>query len=98
MSPLLKQYQLPFVVGIHMTFRFDISWYMVSGCVPLLVTQLLLREGNMITTLDVYDPCSQQIKNLGIFGELRESFFMGSYKESLLLLDRPDLHIYSEDS
>ncbi|GJX59467.1 probable galacturonosyltransferase 7 isoform X2 [Tanacetum coccineum] len=43
------------------------------------------------TTLDVYDPCSQQIKNLGISGA--SSFFMGSYKESLLLLDHSDLYI-----
>ncbi|GJZ10125.1 RNA-directed DNA polymerase, eukaryota [Tanacetum coccineum] len=51
------------------------------------------------TTLDVYDPSSQQIKNLdlGISG-LQSSFFMGSYKESLLLLDHSDLHIYSDDS
>ncbi|GKD42146.1 probable galacturonosyltransferase 7 isoform X2 [Tanacetum coccineum] len=56
------------------------------------------REKERITTLDVYDPCSQQIKNLGISVELEGSFFMGSYKESLLLLDHPDLHIYSDDS
>nr|GEZ75162.1 hypothetical protein [Tanacetum cinerariifolium] len=43
------------------------------------------------TTLDVYDPSSQQINNLGISG----TFSMGSYKESLLLLDHSDLHIYS---
>nr|GFA12979.1 hypothetical protein [Tanacetum cinerariifolium] len=46
------------------------------------------------TTLNVYDPCSQKIKNLGISG-LAASFFMGSYKESLLLLAHSDLHIYS---
>ncbi|GKA76497.1 probable galacturonosyltransferase 7 isoform X2 [Tanacetum coccineum] len=44
--------------------------------------------------LDVYDPCSQQIKNLGISGE---SFFMGSYKESLLLLNHLDSHIYFDN-
>ncbi|GJV46018.1 probable galacturonosyltransferase 7 isoform X2 [Tanacetum coccineum] len=44
-------------------------------------------------TLNVYDPCSQQIKNIGISG-LSCSFFMGSYKESLLLLDHLDSHIY----
>ncbi|GKA65095.1 probable LRR receptor-like serine/threonine-protein kinase isoform X2 [Tanacetum coccineum] len=46
------------------------------------------------TTLNVYDPYSQHIKNLGISGK-DGSFFMGSYKESLLLLDHSDLHIYS---
>ncbi|GJZ59864.1 probable galacturonosyltransferase 7 isoform X2 [Tanacetum coccineum] len=49
------------------------------------------------TTLNVFDPCSQQIKNLGISGE-DDSFFMGSYNESLLLLDHSELHIYSDDS
>ena len=48
-------------------------------------------------TLDVYDSCSQQIKNLGISG-VSGSFFMGSYKESLLLLDHPDLRIYSNNN
>ncbi|GJW98385.1 hypothetical protein Tco_0180193 [Tanacetum coccineum] len=45
-----------------------------------------------LTTLVVYDPRSQQTKNLGISGEGR-SFFMDSYNESLLLLDHSDLHI-----
>ncbi|GKA01420.1 probable galacturonosyltransferase 7 isoform X2 [Tanacetum coccineum] len=49
--------------------------------------------GMFTAVLDVYDPCSQQIKNLGISG-LNDSFFMGSYKESLLLLDHLDSHIY----
>ncbi|GKB87216.1 retrovirus-related pol polyprotein from transposon TNT 1-94 [Tanacetum coccineum] len=57
-----------------------------------------IREADdMFTTLNVYDPCSQQIKNLGISGE-DGSMFMGSYKESLLLLDHSDLHIYCDDS
>lgn len=46
-------------------------------------------------SLNVYDPCLQQIKYLGI-SRLAGSFFMGSYKESLLLLDHSDLHIYSD--
>ncbi|GKE57425.1 probable galacturonosyltransferase 7 isoform X2 [Tanacetum coccineum] len=51
--------------------------------------------GGIITAvLDVYDPCSQQIKNLRISG-LASKFFMGSYKEPLLLLDHLDSHIYS---
>nr|GFA97100.1 hypothetical protein [Tanacetum cinerariifolium] len=45
--------------------------------------------GMFTAVLDVYDPCSQHIKNLGICG-LKDSFFMGSYKESLLLLDHLD--------
>ncbi|GJT68543.1 hypothetical protein Tco_1020023 [Tanacetum coccineum] len=46
-----------------------------------------------VNTLDVYDPCSQQINNLGICG-VEGSFFMDSYRESLLLVDHSNLHIY----
>ncbi|GKB84757.1 hypothetical protein Tco_0957029 [Tanacetum coccineum] len=41
------------------------------------------------SSVDVYDPSSEQIKNLEIYGE-NSSFFMVSYKESLLLLDHSD--------
>nr|GEY39827.1 hypothetical protein [Tanacetum cinerariifolium] len=60
----------------------------------------LEEADEQFTTLNVYEPRSQQIKqikNLGIFGA-GNSFFMSSYKESLLLLDHSDLHIYSDDS
>nr|GEU65776.1 hypothetical protein [Tanacetum cinerariifolium] len=50
------------------------------------------KEAGRFTTLDVYNPCSQQYKNLGISG-VEGTFFMGSYKESLLLLDQVDSHI-----
>ncbi|GJR38202.1 probable galacturonosyltransferase 7 isoform X2 [Tanacetum coccineum] len=56
-------------------------------------------DGQQWATLDVYDPSSQQIKNLeypGYSGKAG-SFVMGSYKESLLLLDHPDLQIYCDD-
>ncbi|GKD81146.1 probable galacturonosyltransferase 7 isoform X2 [Tanacetum coccineum] len=46
-----------------------------------------------VSTVDVYDPWSQQIKNLEIYGA-NGSFFVGSYKESLLLLNHSDSHIY----
>ncbi|GJV59738.1 hypothetical protein Tco_1465838 [Tanacetum coccineum] len=46
-----------------------------------------------VSTIDVYDPSSQHIKSLGIDG-VEGIFFMGSYKESLLLLDHSDSHIY----
>ena len=52
---------------------------------------------NVISTINVYNPCSKQIKNLGISG-VEGLFFMGSYKESLLLLDHSDLHIHSDDN
>ncbi|GJZ10304.1 probable galacturonosyltransferase 7 isoform X2 [Tanacetum coccineum] len=45
------------------------------------------------SSVDVYDPSSEQIKNLEIYGE-KGLFFMGSYKESLLLLDHSDSRIY----
>ncbi|GJW98386.1 probable LRR receptor-like serine/threonine-protein kinase isoform X2 [Tanacetum coccineum] len=60
----------------------------------------LEEADEQFTTLNVYEPRSQQIKqikNLGI-SVVGNSFFMGSYKESLLLLDHSDLHIYSDDS
>ncbi|GKF69656.1 probable galacturonosyltransferase 7 isoform X2, partial [Tanacetum coccineum] len=49
----------------------------------------------LFNTLDVYDSCSQQINGLGIDG-VSGTFSMGSYKESLLLLDHLDLHIYCD--
>ncbi|GJW83491.1 hypothetical protein Tco_0156636 [Tanacetum coccineum] len=55
------------------------------------------KANELFSTLNVYDLCSQKIKNLGIYG-VADSFFMGSYKESLLLLDHSDLHIYSDQS
>jgi hypothetical protein len=55
------------------------------------------NEDGRFTTFNVYDPCSQQIKYFDISG-VRDSLFMGSYKESLLLLDHSDLHIYSNNN
>ncbi|GKB55339.1 probable galacturonosyltransferase 7 isoform X2 [Tanacetum coccineum] len=57
------------------------------------------KEGVRLATIDVYDPRSQQINNLRISG-VEGSFFMGSYKESLLLLDYSDsdLHIHYDDN
>ncbi|GJR48332.1 hypothetical protein Tco_1316435 [Tanacetum coccineum] len=51
------------------------------------------HDGYRVSTVDVYDPCSQHIKSLGIDG-LIGLFFMDSYKESLLLLNHSDSHIY----
>ncbi|GJT68544.1 probable LRR receptor-like serine/threonine-protein kinase isoform X2 [Tanacetum coccineum] len=50
------------------------------------------HANEQFTTLNVYDPCSQQIKNLSIYGVDGSygSFVMGTYKESLLLLDHLD--------
>ncbi|GKE59898.1 probable LRR receptor-like serine/threonine-protein kinase isoform X2, partial [Tanacetum coccineum] len=55
------------------------------------------NSDGMSTTLNVYNPCSQRIKNLRI-SVVDDSFFMGSYKESLLLLDHSDSHIYFDNS
>ncbi|GJV59737.1 retrovirus-related pol polyprotein from transposon TNT 1-94, partial [Tanacetum coccineum] len=49
-----------------------------------------------VSTIDVYAPCSQHIKSLWIDG-VDGIFFMGSYKESLLLLNHSDSHIYFYD-
>ncbi|GKD79494.1 probable galacturonosyltransferase 7 isoform X2 [Tanacetum coccineum] len=54
----------------------------------------LVETRNHKRALDVYDPCSYHIKSLGI-SAVEGSFVMdSSYKESLLLLDHSDLHIY----
>lgn len=45
--------------------------------------------------LNVYDPCSQQLSNLGVSGQ-HFVCFLGYYKETLLLLDHPDSCIYPE--
>ncbi|GKE61115.1 probable LRR receptor-like serine/threonine-protein kinase isoform X2 [Tanacetum coccineum] len=79
-----------FTIGAHVS---KILGFSKSG-----ETIFVIRTyGLMPTTLNVYDPYSQQIKNLEISG-VDSSFTMGSYKESLLLLDHSDLHIYRDDS
>ncbi|GKA17964.1 hypothetical protein Tco_0697801 [Tanacetum coccineum] len=45
--------------------------------------------------LKIYDPCSEHTSNLGIYGE-KGSFFMDSYKETLLLMDHSDGCVYTE--
>ncbi|GJY60931.1 probable LRR receptor-like serine/threonine-protein kinase isoform X2 [Tanacetum coccineum] len=82
-----------FTIGAHAS---KILGFSKSGEPIFVIQNVGLRH--MPTTLNVYDPYSQQIKKLlGISG-MEGSFFMGSYKESLLLLDHSDLHIYSDDS
>nr|GEY77380.1 hypothetical protein [Tanacetum cinerariifolium] len=56
---------------------------------PILETIKELGE----SSVDVYDPSSEQIKNLDIYGE-KGLYFIDSYKESLLLLDHSDSRIY----
>ncbi|GJQ94762.1 F-box protein-like protein [Tanacetum coccineum] len=50
---------------------------------------------NRESALEVYDPCSKQITNLGISGQ-NGTFFVSSYKETLLLLDHSDSCEYPE--
>lgn len=69
-----------------------ILWFMENG-EPIF--EIYEANGQLFTTLNVYDPCSKQLKNLGISG-FEDTFFMGSYKESLLLLDHSDLHTHSD--
>nr|GEZ51469.1 hypothetical protein [Tanacetum cinerariifolium] len=52
---------------------------------PILKTVKELGE----SSVDVYDPSSEQIKNLEIYRE-KGLYFMDSYKQSLLLLDHSD--------
>nr|GEV72753.1 hypothetical protein [Tanacetum cinerariifolium] len=47
------------------------------------------------SALEVYDPCSKQITNLGMSGQ-SGLFFISSYKETLLLLDHSDSCEYPE--
>ncbi|GJY03346.1 hypothetical protein Tco_0369286 [Tanacetum coccineum] len=47
------------------------------------------KDDEELAALEVYDPCSERISNLGIYGK-KGSFFMDSYKETLLLLDELD--------
>ncbi|GJT69699.1 probable LRR receptor-like serine/threonine-protein kinase isoform X2 [Tanacetum coccineum] len=63
------------------------------------IIEVRKEEGVTFTTLDFYDPCSKHIKALGIgISGVVGSFFMGSPRESLLLVDHSDLHVYSDDS
>ncbi|GJZ70863.1 hypothetical protein Tco_0634714, partial [Tanacetum coccineum] len=43
----------------------------------------------------VYEPWSEHMTNLGIYG-VDGSFFMDSYRETLLLLDHSDGFVYSD--
>nr|GEV68023.1 hypothetical protein [Tanacetum cinerariifolium] len=58
---------------------------------PIFKIQQVVEQ---FTTLNVYDPCLQQIKNLSIYGVEGSygSFVIGTYKESLHLLDHLDSH------
>nr|GEU62023.1 hypothetical protein [Tanacetum cinerariifolium] len=52
------------------------------------------KDDEELAALEVYDPCSERISNLGIYGK-KGSFFMDSYKETLLLLDELDCCVCS---
>lgn len=54
------------------------------------------NDDQELATIDVYEPSSQLITNLGIYGR-EDSFFMHPYMETLLLLDHPDCCIYSSN-
>ncbi|GJY18155.1 hypothetical protein Tco_0389646 [Tanacetum coccineum] len=53
------------------------------------------KEDEQFVALELYEACSKHVNNLGISRE-RSSFFMGSYKETLLLLDELDCCVCSE--
>ncbi|GJQ94763.1 hypothetical protein Tco_0005902 [Tanacetum coccineum] len=54
------------------------------------------KEDEEFAALEVYDPGSERISNLGIYGE-KGSFFMDSYKETLLLLNHSNGCVYGDD-
>nr|GEX53729.1 hypothetical protein [Tanacetum cinerariifolium] len=61
------------------------------------VVEIQKQGDPLFTTLGVYDLCSHQINDLGIYGGAG-TFDMGSYKESLLLLDHLDSSIYCDST
>ena len=63
--------------------------FIMSG-EPIADTQMHERH---YTTLDVCEPCSQHINDIGISGN-SSSFAVTSYVETLLLLDRSDSIIH----
>ena len=73
-----------FTVGAHVS---KILGFTKNG-------ETIIETRNEEGRFSIYDPCSQQIKYFDISGG-RDTSFMGFYKESLLLLDHSDFHIYS---
>ncbi|GKC65886.1 probable LRR receptor-like serine/threonine-protein kinase isoform X2 [Tanacetum coccineum] len=57
---------------------------------PIIETR---KHGSQIATFEIYEPRSQHITNLRIYGE-DSTFFMSSCMESLILLDHSDCSIY----
>ncbi|GJU83586.1 F-box protein-like protein [Tanacetum coccineum] len=55
-----------------------------------------VKEDEQFAVLEVYEPCSQHINNLGIYGVFG-SLFICPYKETLLLADHSDGYIFSND-
>ncbi|GKD35622.1 hypothetical protein Tco_1251131, partial [Tanacetum coccineum] len=52
--------------------------------------------GTSDSTVEVYEPCSRNVIKSPICGQ-RNSFFITSYKETLLLLDHLDSSVYDDD-
>nr|XP_043632961.1 putative F-box protein At3g52320 [Erigeron canadensis] len=72
------------------------SWHMVLGFRKS--GEAIMKAhyaGEIVGTIEVYEPCSEHISKLGIYGDYG-SFFVSSYMETLLLLDQSDCHIYSD--
>ncbi|GJX61694.1 F-box protein-like protein [Tanacetum coccineum] len=55
-----------------------------------------VKEDEEFAALEVYEPCSGHINNLGIYGE-EDSLFIFPYKETLLLADHSGCCIISND-
>ncbi|GJU89066.1 hypothetical protein Tco_1301489, partial [Tanacetum coccineum] len=61
---------------------------------PVLESYQELEESDL-SVLEAYEPWSEHMTNLGIYG-VDGSFFMDSYVETLLLLDHSDGFVYSD--
>nr|GEV55328.1 hypothetical protein [Tanacetum cinerariifolium] len=59
---------------------------------PIMETEI---EGENYAAIEVHEPCSDHINNLGIYRK-RYSFFVSPYIETLLLSDHMDCCIYSD--
>ncbi|GJQ94053.1 reverse transcriptase domain-containing protein [Tanacetum coccineum] len=57
------------------------------------LVMLTEKEDEQFATLELYEPCSEHVNNLGISGQMG-SFFMESYKETLLLLNHSNGCVY----
>nr|GEW03053.1 hypothetical protein [Tanacetum cinerariifolium] len=80
----------PFPIRVPFFLSYIVG-FMKNGEVLVETKEWCGRLGlyNRECALEVYDPCSKQITNLGLSRQ-KGTFFVSSYKETLLLLDHSD--------